>query len=281
VIDGTEPTLNELLNGFPSINDDYFLNMTTNKSTPLTVNDNRIYVNQYSEVGITNGLIAYYKLDNNSNDSSGNNRHGTANSVTYTSGINGNAGLFNGTSAYINIGQQITNPTQGSLSVWVKVNAWTTDFMSVFSDQEGPAWANIRHALVARTGTQQLLYLITDGTNYTNTCYSSVLNLGEWYHICGTYDGNNVKIYTNSVLSTNITTSTVPGTYTSTATQIGYMNYSTRYWDGLIDELRIYNRALTAEEVKLMYDLYNPNSTNRLIQNFDYGVYTKGVLNEV
>lgn len=281
LVDGTEPSFEELINGFTSLNDNYFKNMDKTKSIPFTVNDNRIYVNQYSEVGITNGLIAYYKLDNNSNDSSGNNRHGTANSVTYTSGINGNAGLFNGTSAYINIGQQITNPTQGSLSVWVKVNAWTTDFQTVFTDQEGPAWANTRHLLAARTGSQVISYIISNGTNYVSTCNSSVLTLGEWYHICGTYDGNNVKIYTNGVLSTNITTSTVPGTYTSTATQIGFMNYSTRYWDGLIDELRIYNRALSAEEVKLMYDLYNPNSTNRLIQNFDYGVYTKGVLNEV
>jgi hypothetical protein len=105
--------------------------------------------------------------------------------------------------------------------------------------------------------------------------------LGEWYFICGTYDGSYVKIYTNGVLSTSISTTVVPGIYTSTSTQIGFMNYSTRYWNGAIDELRIYNRALSAGEINMLYNISNPSSTTKMMQNYDIGVYNSGIINEV
>ena len=97
----------------------------------------------------------------------------------------------------------------------------------------------------------------------------SVLSTGVPYRLTGTYDGSNIRLYTNGVLSA--TTAQTSGTLTSSGNvSIGRSVYDAsalRFVNGLIDNVSIWNRALSAAEVLADYELSRreyPGVLNRL-----------------
>jgi hypothetical protein len=100
------------------------------------------------------------------------------------------------------------------------------------------------------------------GTQYTNSgtfysaTYTSSPSDGTWYHLVGTWDGSNLKLYVNGTLQATTPVTLTPDT-SSSVLQIGtFPNASgtpTGYWDGMIDDVRVYNRAITATEVSTLY----------------------------
>jgi len=102
--------------------------------------------------------------------------------------------------------------------------------------------------------TTARFYLSTDGSNQTNISVYTSFSEGNWYHIVGTYDGANMKTYTNGVLfNTTALTGNIFGN--DKPLEIGRFdeNDSLIMSDG-IAQPRIYNRALTAEEVQRNYN---------------------------
>ena len=95
------------------------------------------------------------------------------------------------------------------------------------------------------------------GTSWEPGAYSvSHFDFGVWYHIVGTYDRQHVKIYVNGKLKGS---SARTGAIQSSAenTIVGFWN--NKYFPGFIDEVRVYNRALSAEEIKNLYFAGKPN----------------------
>ena len=93
------------------------------------------------------------------------------------------------------------------------------------------------------------------GSNYLSdswTVAESVVDNEIWYFICGTYDGSKKKIYINNSLSIEelATGNLNPTLYSTIGSQGG-----SRFTKGLIDDVRIYDRALSAEEVQALYNL--------------------------
>ena len=186
-------------------------------------------------------------------DSSGNSITGTSYNSTSVDGYFGKAQRFNGTKAYIAVPNSPSlNPTQFiTLEAWVKWNADPTT---------KPGWAQI----LSKNGDNQ--YQLQHNT--TNTFFefavstsvarkwifsTTVPKMGIWYHVVSTYDGALQKIYVNGVfeaqgsLTGTISTSVAPisiGRRTSSAD---------RYFTGDIDEVAIYNRALSASEILTRY----------------------------
>ena len=102
--------------------------------------------------------------------------------------------------------------------------------------------------------TTARFYLSTDGSNQTNISVYTSFSEGNWYHIVGTYDGANMKTYTNGVLfNTTALTGNIFGN--DKPLEIGRFDENTSLImsDG-IAQPRIYDRALTAEEVQRSYD---------------------------
>ena len=103
----------------------------------------------------------------------------------------------------------------------------------------------------------KLSFFIYDGTDWEPRANSYVQpNFGVWYHIVGTYNRQHVKIYVNGKLKgLSVRTGAMPSNGNNTV--VGFWN--NEYFSGLIDEVRIYNRALSAEEIKNLYFAGKPN----------------------
>jgi hypothetical protein len=108
------------------------------------------------------------------------------------------------------------------------------------------------YLLFKSTTTKATLNISENGTGTSAGVNSVDLTSDEWYHIVGTYDGANVRVYTNGIES-NSTPSSVTLNTTSTNLDIGRFNNDNEYPDQIALP-RIYNRALTATEVARNYN---------------------------
>ena len=129
------------------------------------------------------------------------------------------------------------NPTSSSFGILGKYDT-TTDKRA--------------YLLFKSTTTKATFNISENGTGTSAGVNSVDLTSDEWYHIVGTYDGANVRIYTNGIES-NSTPSSVTLNTTDTNLDIGRFNNDNEYPDQLAQP-RIYNRALTAEEVQRNYN---------------------------
>ena len=206
-------------------------------------------------------LVAYYKLDGNSNDSVGSN-NGTDTAITYGTSygkINQGA-LFNGTTS------QITSASAslgiaGNISVgfWANVNTLPTsgNLMSMVAKYVGGAGASgydVR--LYNNGGTQELDFVVTTASQVSVVATKIItLSTSTWYYIVCTNDGTTSTIYLNGS-----SVATASSGNPDAATQnfyIGAINYNAglmRFFNGAIDEVGIWSRALTSTEVSQLYN---------------------------
>ena len=207
------------------------------------------------------GLVAYWNLDEASGtkamDASGVNVGTLTNGPVWTTGQVGNAVQFDGVDDRVVIPNNANlNPTsQISIDYWVNAPSYTSYgqmISKVYSSQWGVMWyggtGKIRCDIAPLVG-----YGLPLGEFFSNT----VLSLNQWHHVVCTYDGANVKIYidgaldkTSASVSGNIYTSTNPlvlGELNPTGTAMPFK--------GMMDEVQIYNRALSASEIQHQYNL--------------------------
>jgi prepilin-type N-terminal cleavage/methylation domain-containing protein len=194
------------------------------------------------------GLVGYWSFDEGSgttaNDYSGYGNNGTlVNGPTWTTGKVGGALSFDGVDDKIT-GGSINVPTKMTIMGWIKKNT-STDQKSFFSNRGGGT------VYFGLSFTKVFLY---DGIGSPKAIYSNdnAVSLGQWQHVTATSDGVVVKFYVNGnlVYNTNQIRTGTTGTF-----GIGWdPNIGTEYWDGLIDDLRIYNRALSDAEIQAIYN---------------------------
>jgi hypothetical protein len=200
----------------------------------------------------SDGLVAYYTLDDDVNDSSSNELHGTiVGEPTYVEGPAGcgTAIAFDGINDYVDFGNNpLFNITeQITLAVWVKAN-------DMLNNEHNPWLGKGDHCYAIKHQSGNFLeFFIYDGgwksTQYYD--YDESLN-GEWHHATGTYDGSNLKFYLDGeVVATlahvgSIETREHPVTMGTNSEAGG------RFYDGALDEGVIYDRALSAGEVRFL-----------------------------
>ena len=93
-------------------------------------------------------------------------------------------------------------------------------------------------------------YRVNSGTTYPS-------DGNTWIHVAGTYDGTTMKIYMNGVLKSSLVTSTAIATNTL-GLSIGAESTGSRSFQGAMDEVRIYNRALSDAEIAALYAMAPP-----------------------
>ena len=231
-----------------------------------------LLVNICNSQDLSLGLQAYYPFNGNANDVSGNNNNPSFNNAILTTDRNGNANSayrFNGIDNYMRIPNSASLNTTGALSlcVWVRVNGYyqgtchgnsimmkgDNDFLpgNYFLRFDDHLYTNVANCTnVVVDETHQCFYGHTADASVPG--YTPYIQTGAWQSVVYTSDGTNSKLYVNCELKASgfLGGDSFTNTYDLFLGKLNNPSYP--YWfNGDMDEVRIYNRALTQEEVNL------------------------------
>jgi len=195
------------------------------------------------------GLVARWQFDEGSGttakDSAGINDGTLHGSPTWAEGLTDGALSFDGSDDYVEL-SAIPALTSDNMTIeaWIRL--------------EGPPgpWYPIVTQHFAATYNGYYFYvnqgkptfsLVTNLAFIRLVCPDAISN-DQWYHIAGTNDGANMKIYVNGLLKATLSSTGASGV--DNDAMIGFDDVASTYFEGLIDDVRIYNRALTDEELQ-------------------------------
>lgn len=209
---------------------------------------------------LNEGLAGYWPFDTTNDisqsgiDNSGNGTTLTNNSSTaYSTGKFGLAIEPDGTADYMEAADNATLSITGSLtlSAWIN-NDDTTGSQNIIGKWDGTN----NSYLLALEGDELRMY-IDSASNYQTTT-SANLGSNSFVHVAGVYDANaqTVKLYVNGVEQASTTTGTIPSSIGDDAGEfvVGADDSSANFFDGHIDEARVYNRALPPNQIKSLYN---------------------------
>jgi glucose/arabinose dehydrogenase/PKD repeat protein len=195
------------------------------------------------------GLVLAYGFEETSgttaNDSSTAKNNGTINGpVSSTSGKFGRALSFDGTNDRVDVpdASSLDLTTGMTLEAWVKPTT-NVGWRTVILKERG---SDLLYALYSSNGSKPRVESYTGAEN--TAAGTTTLPLNAWSHLAATYDGTNLRFYLNGALqTTKATTGAMPNT--TNPLRIGGNAVWGEYFSGLIDEVRVYNRALSAAEI--------------------------------
>ena len=202
----------------------------------------------------TGRLVAWWKFDDGSGDivadSSGNGHNGTLmGDPNWVDGIIGSALAFDGDGDYVDIGKDsnfdITN--QITISAWIKVSAFDRDWQAIIAKGDR-AW-RLQRNWNKSTLEFACSGLVVPGTDWGQIYGNMDVNDGHWHHVAGVYDEEKLYLYTDGNLDAS---AEAPGNIRvdDEPVYIGENSQTpNRFWNGLIDDVRIYSYALSAEEI--------------------------------
>ena len=210
----------------------------------------------------TDGLVAYYPFNGNANDESANSNNGTVNGATLTTDRDGNANSaysFDGVDDKIDIPHHdsLNLDANFSISVWINASAWGTLGYARVLAKQGTAGDGAGYSLKLNNNVDSAIksanISIQDnsGVYYTVRGQDNCIDLNNYHHLVATYDGSTMTLYSDTVKVAEEIPNQEVGLNTHPLT-IGY--YPTRPYSGVIDDIRIYNRALTASEITALYN---------------------------
>jgi len=233
----------------------------------------------------TSDLVGYWKFDNGlGNDTYDYSGYGNDGNIIDDEGnqwVTGRFGFaldFDGTNDYVDVGNDSSLDITDAITIeaWVKADT-QSGYRRIVSKQ---------YQTDQTTGNSCYQLGIHDDNNWRwsvggvfdvrNTSSVSQPEPGKWYHVAGTYDGTNVRIYVNGQ---TIYSGTDSGSIrvnssepVSIATSI--FNGATNYrHDGVIDEVRIWNRSLSADEIKMLYGSRVTYGTQTTFSLFLYNIF--------
>ena len=203
-------------------------------------------------------LIARYAFDGNANDSSGNANHATTTgSPTFVAGKYGSAMDLSGTAQYAMLPAGImAGVTNFTIAVWVNWGG-------------GAAWQRIFDFgndttqymfLTPGSGSGTLRFAVTtNGGGAEQIVQTSPLPAGQWEHVAVTFSGSTARLYTNGVLAAASAVTITPASFNPALNNLGASQYPDPLFNGRLDEMYIYNYALSDTEItRLMNNLPPP-----------------------
>ncbi len=208
------------------------------------------------------GLKAYWNFDEGkgikAGDFSGNGNKGTLSNTTWTNGKHGKALNFNGSNSAMSVASY-TNMSPGannfSIAFWIK----TSGYGDLIIGADGNAGTTLQgYGLAIPFGwgcatPGQLYFNFSNGAaREVGFCSSSIINDGGWHHVSITVTrGDKVKFYIDGNLDNSLNT-TLNGSVLLHHFSIGQIAWQ-GWLNGLMDDIRLYNRALSASEALTLY----------------------------
>jgi len=156
----------------------------------------------------------------------------------------------------VSAGNTLTNGfSQLSISLWANFASVPTNRVLGLASKDDTNERSFDLRYIQNTGVNFLVS--TDGVNSGQTAYypKASISAGQWYHFVGVYDGSNVLLYVNGALFNG--TSTLTGSLQNTTSEffIGKRGFgiTNSGFDGKLDEVAVFNTALTAQDVQSIY----------------------------
>ena len=212
------------------------------------------------------GLVGWWPFNGNANDESGNGNDGVVNGATLAEDRFGNLGsayYFDGVSDYINCGDPSNNQfeiQQGhfTISAWINLALYANETQGIVGKAFG---ANVSGDWNLEIPPSGLLKLAMGVGNTIGSSRLSSTNLmvNSWVHVTGLYHSmDSIDLYVNGVFSNGslIIGGGIPNSNTSSSLLFGKStNFPNNqyYFNGIIDDIAIYNRALTPQEIQNLY----------------------------
>jgi len=214
------------------------------------------------------GLVAHYSFENNVLDLSGNGNHGVNNGAIFVDGKSGKALKFDGNDYATLVGSNVLmpDPKSWTISAWFKPGSITSSTGS----------GGNRIITFHRGSTRTAVSLMVGSGNKAKVCYSNnaggggdtctpilsaTISANTWYFFTATYDGANVRMYIDNNVPV-IVSETISPTPSLDKAFIGRGEDSgSYYFNGTIDEVKIWNYALSADEIKQEYGPVVPPCT--------------------
>lgn len=212
---------------------------------------------------LTDGLVAYYPFNGNANDESGNGNHGTPSNIELALGVNGDTdtayqfgGIDNPGYIYVPNSESLQFTDGATFSAYVKPTSWTNmDGYGYKTESNGV------HCIFAKDHDQSGVAFFLRGNDddisfWTSwgdiSCQASGYFLNKWIHVAFVYGDGYARLYVNGQLMDEKESTTNFSRVNGRNLYIGKFRDSWYPFSGLIDEVRIYNRALTGSEIKTL-----------------------------
>lgn len=220
--------------------------------------------------------MGYWPFNGNANDESGNRNDGVLlNGAAFTDGIVNNALILDGIDDYVEVPFSPVLSITGAITItaWIKTSKTTCSGIV----------SNLKSGAINNSNRNGYIFFCGDCCGSNGSHFSTHLNYSwcpppcvpisgmvesqtivtnnAWHHIAVTYDGTKVKAYVNRVVedSVNYSSGILGNTNPLLIGKDYTACYEHRYFHGILDEIRIYNRALTETEIIALYN--EPNST--------------------
>lgn len=209
-----------------------------------------------------NGLVGYWTMNESSwngtsgevKDSSVNSNNGTAqNGATTTSSSKYSyAGSFDGSNDYVSIPHNSGLNSMQTVSAWIKTNSQNT-VQSIVQKKQA-ATGGQYYALYIDSNNNVTFYINGATAGNGASTPTNSITTGTWTFVVGTYDGSTIKTYINGQ-SSGTPVSLTAGDYSNSNNfYIGiHASTTAQKFNGTMDEVRVYNRALSADEVTQLY----------------------------
>ena len=204
-------------------------------------------------VGPVSGVVSWWAAEGNAADIQGTNEGALVGDASFAPGKVGQAFSFDGN------GDAVTVPHSGSLDLssaitieaWVKVDSFTKDWQAIVTKGDS-AWRLHRFGDSNNVafGTSGL----TTGNGGPDLAGATDVADGQWHHVVGTYDGTTKALYVDGALDASTTASGLISTNAYPVMIGENAELHGRHFDGLIDEVVLYDRALSAEEVEAAFN---------------------------
>jgi hypothetical protein len=237
----------------------------------------------------TNGLVGWWPFNGNANDESGTGNNGTVNGATLTTDRFGNlnkAYFFDGIDDFIEIlFHSSLNSSNGSISAWIKSNGILTNNQNlIYGQGQGRPTICVNSNNNHKARLQWHQQLSGNPSGWAMVTSSSNVDNSQWQQIVGVYDTQNLKIFINGVLEATYSSPLNQwncsqynyhiGAFNATSIACGGSLGISQAFNGIIDDIGAWNRALTQQEIT---DLYNGNICYQTITVTDTLLINMGI----
>jgi len=225
-------------------------------------------------------LVGWWQLNGNADDSSYSGFDGNVvDNTLFMTDDGHDAALFDGDGDYIWISDETELNFSDALTVegWIKLDTIGAGYQATIAGKWDDLSGNYReYLLTVNASGQASFYISSTGVNFPKAMWSTPLSTGAWYHLAGTYDGSNIKLYVDGIerASAPFTADMAINTeQLLIGADDGYGGTSRKFTDGYVSDVRIWKTALTGTDLMMsdtaLYNLLYDTDGDGILNNAD------------